>query len=283
MIIREIESKSILSKTGIPIADYVINPYTGCIHSCIFCYARFMKRFTGHQEDWGKFIDVKVNAPDLIPENTLKYEGKYIFLSSVTDPYLPLEREYRLTRRIIEKLIPLKPVLGILTKSDLILRDLDIIKQFENSEIGFSFSTLDENTRKEVEPAASPIEKRINALKEVHESGIQTYVFISPILPYLTDWKDIIEKTGEYADFFSFENLNIAGTVWSSVKRFLEEKHPDLVQEYKEIYSDNVYWEIVEGKRSFPEPPKFSILEVEEEIKEFCRAESLDCRLYFHH
>lgn len=266
MIIREIESKSILSKTGIPIADYVINPYVGCIHSCVFCYARFMKRFTGHEEEWGKFLDVKVNAPDLIPKKATKYDGKYIFLSSVTDPYLPLERKYKLTRRIIEKLIPLKPILGILTKSDLILRDLDLIKQFKTSEIGFSFSTLDDNIRKEVEPAASPVKNRVNALKEVHEAGIKTYVFISPILPYLTDWEDIIRKTRDYADYFMFENLNITGTVWGSVKRFLEEKHPDLVQEYREIYSDNVYWYVVG-----------------EEIKKFCNEEKLDCRMYFHH
>jgi len=90
MIIREIESKSILSKTGIPISDYVINPYVSCIHSHIFCYALFMKRFIENHEDWGKFVDVKVNAPDLIPENISKYESKYIFLSSVTDPYLSL-------------------------------------------------------------------------------------------------------------------------------------------------------------------------------------------------
>lgn len=267
MIIREIEAKSIISKTGITIADYVINPYVGCVHSCVFCYARFMKRFTGHSEEWGKFMDVKVNAPQLIPAKTKKYEGKYIFLSSVTDPYLPLERKCKLTRRILQKLIPLKPFLGILTKSDLILRDLDLIKQFKTSEVGFSFSTFDENIRKEVEPGASSIEKRIKALKEIHESGIKTYVFISPILPFLTEWKDIIEKTQEYADYYSFENLNIAGTVWGSVKRFLDKKHPELTIEYKEIYSkDSIYWEIVEN-----------------EIRDFCKEKRLDCRMYFHH
>ena len=267
MIIREIEAKSILSKTGIPVADYVINPYVGCIHSCMFCYARFMKRFTGHQEEWGDFLDVKINAPDLIPQKATKYKGKYIFLSSVTDPYLPLERKYKLTRRIIEKLIPLKPVLGILTKSDLILRDIDLIKQFQSSEVGFSFSTLDEKIRKKVEPGAKPVKMRIKALKEIHDAEIKTYVFISPILPYLTDWKDIIEKTRDYADYFMFENLNVTGTVWASVKHFLEEKYPDLTQKYREIYfGDNPYWEIVE-----------------EEIIEFCKNENLECKMYFHH
>lgn len=111
----------------------------------------------------------------------------HISTASVTDPYLPLERKYELTRKIIEKLIPLKPFLGILTKSDLILRDLDLIKQFKTSEIVFSFSILDEDIRRDVEPGASPIKNRINALKEVHEAGIKTYVFISPILPYLAE------------------------------------------------------------------------------------------------
>ena len=267
MILREIESKTILSKTGIPVADYVINPYVGCIHSCIFCYARFMKRFTGHQEEWGEFLDVKVNAPDLIPKNATKYKGKYIFLSSVTDPYLPLESKYELTRQIIQKLIPLKPVLGILTKSDLILRDIDLIKQFEKSEVGFSFSTLDEKVRKEVESRAKPVKNRINALKEVHEAGIKTYVFISPILPYLTDWKNIIEKTRDYTDYFMFENLNVTGIVWGSVKRFLEDKHPDLTSKYRKIYfDDNLYWEIIEEK-----------------IVQYCKNMNLECRMYFHH
>jgi DNA repair photolyase len=268
MIIREIESKSILSKTGIPIADYVINPYVGCSHSCRFCYARFMKRFTGHAEEWGDFLDIKVNAPDLIPQNSSRYQGKYIFLSSVTDPYLPLEKKYELTRGIIEKLIPLKPVLGILTKSDLILRDIDLIKQFETSEVGFSFSTMDEKIRKKVEPAASPIDNRINALKKLHDDGIKTYVFISPILPYLTDWEDIVQKTRDHADYFMFENLNVSGTVWAAVKSFLEEKYPDLSSKYWEIYfdEDNQYWEFVE-----------------EEIIHFCEKEKLECKMYFHH
>jgi DNA repair photolyase len=267
MIIREIESKSILSKTGIPIADYVINPYVGCTHSCKFCYARFMKRFTGHSEEWGDFLDIKINAPDLIPQNSSRYLGKYIFLSSVTDPYLPLEKKYQLTRKIIEKLIPLKPILGILTKSNLVLRDIKLIRQFEKSEIGFSFSTLDEKIRKNVEPFASTIKNRINALKEFNEAGIKTYVFISPIMPYLTDWKDIIQKTRDYADFFMFENLNVAGTIWASVKDILEEEYPDLSPKYREIYfEDNKYWEMME-----------------EEIIQYCEKEKLKCRMYFHH
>jgi DNA repair photolyase len=141
MEMREIKAKSILTKSNLPDADYVINPYVGCTHSCIYCYARFMKRFTGHKEEWGKFVDVKINAPELIPEKTLKYKNKFIFLASVTDAYLPLEIKYQLTRKILEKLIPLQPNLGVQTKSDLIIRDIDLLKQFKKCEVGITITT----------------------------------------------------------------------------------------------------------------------------------------------
>lgn len=142
MEINETKVKNIIVKSNLPDTDYVINPYTGCMHNCIYCYARFMRRFTGHKKEWGQFVDIKVNGPDLVPENTEKYQNKKILLSSVTDPYLPLEKEHRLTRRILEKLINLKPKLNIQTKSDLVLRDMDLLDQFNEPEIGFTIITL---------------------------------------------------------------------------------------------------------------------------------------------
>ena len=185
--IREIKAKSIITRSNLPDADYVINPYVGCMHSCLYCYARFMKRFTGHTEPWGKFVDVKVNAPDLVPAKTLKYRNKSIFLASVTDPYNPLEEKYQLTRKILEKLIPLQPDLGIQTKSDLVLRDIDLLGQFKNCEVGLTITTLDDNLRKEIEPFASPVKNRIKALEKLKEAGSKTYVFIGPILPFFTE------------------------------------------------------------------------------------------------
>jgi DNA repair photolyase len=271
MKIQEIKSKSIISKTGIPSADYVINPYVGYSHSCFYCYARFMKRFTGHRENWGDFVDIKINAPDLIPVlkdyKSSKYSGKRILLSSVTDPYIPLERKYELTRKILEKLIPHQPHLNILTKSDLVLRDLDLIKQFENREIGFSFSTLVEDIRRKVEPGASSIKNRMKALKIIHEEHITTYVFISPIIPFVTNWKEIISQTSGCVDYFMFENLNIAGNVWGSVNRWLKTEFPDIIQDYKDIFfEDSIFWE-----------------RIEEEIITFCQTEKLECKMYFHH
>ncbi len=271
MKIQEIRSKSIISKTGIPSADYVINPYVGCIHSCFYCYARFMKRFTGHKENWGDFIDIKINAPALIlvlkDYKSSKYTGKRILLSSVTDPYIPLESKYEVTRKILQKLIPHQPHLNILTKSDLVIRDLDLIKQFENKEIGFSFSTLEEDIQRKVEPGASSIKNRLKALKTIHEEHITSYVFISPIIPFITNWKEIISQTRSYADYFMFENLNIVGNIWGSVNRWLKTEFPDIIQDYKDIYfEDSIFWE-----------------RIEEEIITYCQTEKLECKMYFHH
>jgi len=245
--VNEIQAVSIITKSNLPEADFVINPYVGCVHACIYCYARFMKRFTGHQEEWGKFIDVKINAPDLIPTKTTKYKGKSIFLASVTDAYLPLERKYQLTRKILEKLIPLQPNLGVQTKSDLVLRDLDLLKQFKNCEVGFTITALDDNLRKEIEPLASSVQNRIKALEKLKAAGIKTYVFIGPIMPFLTDWKKIVLETKHCSDFYMFENLNIAGSIWASIKKWLETKRPELLKQYEDVYfSKNDYWDKTE-------------------------------------
>lgn len=267
MNVKEIKASSIITKSNLPDSDYVVNPYVGCMHSCIYCYASFMKRFTGHDELWGKFVDVKINTAELVPEKTLKYKGKSIFLSSVTDPYLSFERKYKLTRRILEKLIPLEPNLGIQTKSDLIVRDIDLLKQFKNCEAGLTITATDDYIRKQVEPFTASIPNRINALKELKKAGIKTYVFIGPIFPFLTDWKEIIKQTRDYADFYMFENLNVKGNIWNNVKIWLKQKHPELIKKYEEIYfSKNNYWD-----------------DVENEIKEFCNKNNIDCRIYFHH
>ncbi len=120
MNINEVQIKSIITKSNLPGVDFVINPYIGCQHSCIYCYADFMKRFTGHiNENWGDFVDVKVNAVETIKKP--KLENKNILMSSVTDPYQPVEVKYKITQQILEKLLPFQPNLEILTKSSLVL------------------------------------------------------------------------------------------------------------------------------------------------------------------
>lgn len=267
MKIKEIKAKSIITKSGLPGADFVINPYIGCLHGCLYCYARFMKRFTGHLEDWGKFVDVKINAADLVPEKTDKYKGKSIVIGSVTDAYCAIERKYELTRQILKKLIPLQPDLDILTKSDLVLRDIDLLKQFKYCLVAVSLSVLDEDLRKELEPLAPSADRRIKALKELHQAGIKTALFISPILPGLTDWPKLIKKTRGLVDEYWFENLNLYPSIRDNIYRFLKKQRPELIDRYKEIYSgQSDYWH-----------------NQEKEIREFCQTKKIPCQIYFHH
>ena len=267
LVIREIKVKSILVKSNLPEIDFVINPYVGCQHACIYCYARFMKRFTSREEPWGKFVDVKINAPDLIPKKGKKFKNKSIAIGSVCDPYQPIERKYKLTRIILEKLIPLQPNLYLMTKSDLVVRDINLFKKFRNCIIAISLSILNEKLRIQLEPFSSQAKARIDALKKLHNAGISTVLFISPIFPYLTNWKKIIEKTKNFADEFWFENLNLYPSIKDKIYRFLKKNKLELMEKYREIYSiKSDYWNIEEKR-----------------IKEFCRENEINYKIYFHH
>ncbi len=183
MIVKEIISRSILTKTGIPGFDYCVNPYVGCEHGCHYCYAGFMKRFTGHTEPWGDFVDVKVNAPQLLQKQLKRARQGSVILASVTDPYQPVEKTYRLTRGCLEALQEHSFDVDLLTRSPLCLRDMDLFKRFEKITVGFSIGTHDEEVKKLFEPRAPAIRSRVEALRTLHSGKINTYAFIGPMLP----------------------------------------------------------------------------------------------------
>ena len=124
--IRDIRVKTVLTKSNLPIAGYSVNPYVGCTHACKYCYACFMKRFTGHDEPWGTFLDVKHWEPIKNPQ---RYDGQTMIVGSVTDAYNPQEETFRRTHAFLEQMQGSRINLIITTKSDLVLRDLDLIKQ----------------------------------------------------------------------------------------------------------------------------------------------------------
>lgn len=209
IIENEITVRDMVTKSNLPASDYVINPYVGCPHGCRYCYACFMKRFTKHSEDWGSFIDIKRCDK---PINTKKLQGQSVFLSSVTDCYNPFEEKYGSTRKILEQLVSVDCELNISTKSHLILRDIDLLKQCKNLKVSVSVNTLDEQFKSDMDHADS-IEKRNETMEILHENGIYTVLFMSPIFPNITDFKKIIDKTHEYVDEYWFENLNLRGAI----------------------------------------------------------------------
>jgi DNA repair photolyase len=182
MNIKEIEAKSILNKSKI--FDYCINPYTGCQVNCRYCYARlFMRRYSGHKEPWGEFVDVKINAPEVLKKQLERAKKGTVWVSSVCDPYQPLEAKYELTKRCLEELTKSRFPVNIQTKSKLVMRDLDLFREIEQIEVGFTIATNDEATAKLFEPGAAPVNERLKALERIHSSGIKTYAFIGPLLP----------------------------------------------------------------------------------------------------
>jgi DNA repair photolyase len=181
MIVKEIRVKSILSVSKV--YEYVVNPYIGCQHACTYCYARFMKRFTGHKEPWGEFVDVKINAPDLLRVEINKKKPGGVWISGVCDPYQPQEEKYGLTRRCLEILVQNSWPVIVQTRSPLVLRDVDILGEAIDSEVGLTVATADDGVRKLFEPNAPPIKDRLDALDGLHRAGMRTYAMIAPMLP----------------------------------------------------------------------------------------------------
>lgn len=264
MVVKEIETNDYLTKSNLPSSDYVINPYVGCSHGCKYCYASFMKRFTGHKEEWGEFVDVKKCDKKI---NLQKISKKNVFLSSVTDCYNELEEKYCLTRGILEQLVNSDCNLSISTKSKLILRDIDLLKQIKNLTVSVSINTLNENLKNDMDKAAS-IQDRLHTLKELHKNGIYTVLFMSPILPYITEWKEIIEKSKDYVDEFWFENLNLRGTYKPVILNYVKEHYKDIYPQYVEIYEkkNDSYWK-----------------ELAEEINKYCDNNNIKYVNYFYH
>ncbi len=181
MIVKEIEAKSILNKSQI--YEYTLNAYVGCSHDCRYCYAKFMKRFTGHREPWGGFVDVKVNAAEVLAREANRKKKGRVWISGVCDAYQSLEKKYELTRKCLEILVANGWPVTIQTKSPLVLRDLDVLKRAGDVEVGFTITTADDAVRKVFEPGAPQVEKRIEALQRLHAEGIRTYVMVAPMLP----------------------------------------------------------------------------------------------------
>lgn len=257
-------TKDYLTKSNLPASDYVINPYIGCPHACKYCYASFMKRFTGHAEKWGDFIDIKECNK---PINIKKLHGKSVFISSVTDCYNPFEETYKITRNILEQLVDADCQITISTKSSLILRDLDLLKCFSHLKVAFSINTLDESFRKDMDNA-STIQERLTAMKTLYSNGIYTVLFLSPIFPYITNYREIIDSTQNFVREYWFENLNLRGTYKKEILDYIRNNYPSLLHAYQKIYihKDMTYWR-----------------ELAEDLDNYCNIRCVKYENYFYH
>ncbi len=221
-----------MGPTGLP-ADYCINPYTGCEHGCKYCYARFMAKYTKHKEPWGEWVDVKINAPQILEKEVKTKPKGRVYLSSVTDPYQPLEKKYQLTGKILKILTDHNFPVTIQTKSDLVLRDLDILKKNRGAKVGFTITSLDDKVRRVFEPLASPVENRFKALKSLKENGIIIFAMIAPILPDLTDIVAIKKRLKGLVNFLWEDTLNIKYGNWPDIEKTVLKFYPKLLPKFK--------------------------------------------------
>ena len=236
MQIAKIRAKNILTRSKIGSGGYAINPYVGCPHGCIYCYAEFMRGVTGHEEAWGEFLDVKdFDTADLV-KFAASHGGERVFMSSVTDCYNPYEARFGATRKVLEALAGSDINLQILTKSSLVTRDIDLLQTMPNVRVGVSLSVIGENLRRMLEPRASPAAARIAAIKKLRAAEVKTYIFVAPIFPQITPVFDIISHYGDAADEIWFDRLNLYPNFRDKILAFIGRNFPALLPLYKQIY-----------------------------------------------
>jgi DNA repair photolyase len=233
-----VECKSVLNKSGL--ADYAVNCYTGCAHGCVYCYARFASRFSHPRQDWGTFVDIKANAPEVLAREVKRKPAGRVMLSSVCDAWQPAEKESLLTRRCLEILLHYGHEIGALTKNALARRDLDLLAR-GTVDFGVTITTLDERLAGIIEPGASPPLERLNVLEEAKKRGIRTYAFVGPLLPFLSDTEESIRSVLKAVkdagvDYFYVDKLNLRYGVWPALLKLLHQHRPELIDEYRKIF-----------------------------------------------
>jgi DNA repair photolyase len=177
--------------------DWSCNPYIGCSFGCKYCYAMFLPQNRRPREDWGKWLQAKVNAVALARKQAPKVAGKAVYLSTVTDPYLPAERGLELTRGIVEVLVAHQPRLLVQTRGPLVTRDIDLFGQFRAVRINISIPTDSETVRQAFEPKAPPLERRWEALAGLKKAGLPVGICVTPMLP-VEDPDGLVKRIADF-------------------------------------------------------------------------------------
>jgi DNA repair photolyase len=235
-MIKETLAKSALSPSKLPGLDYALNPYRGCQHACVYCYAPSVIHWKSGK--WGGLVEAKVNLPRILSKELRVKKKGVVGLGTVTDPYQPAEKKYEITRRCLELLLMHDFPVCIQTKSSLVLRDIDLLKKFSNLEVGITLTTNDDNVREKLEPGASSVEDRLHALSKLSKNGIETWVFMGPVMPYITDVEALISAISIVKPAYVLvDKLRLKDGVKDSVLGFINEFYPHLIDKYENIFT----------------------------------------------
>ncbi|MBV8433222.1 MAG: radical SAM protein [Candidatus Eremiobacteraeota bacterium] len=241
-------AKSVINPVkGMPFA-WSINPYRGCYHQCVFCYARRTHWFLDEDgiDRWGSRIFVKVNAPAVVRREVARrsWKREYVAIGTVTDPYQPLEGRYRLTRGILEALADFETPAGLITRSPLVVRDLDVLARLARvagASVSVSIATTDAALARQIEPTVAPPAQRLRTVETLASSGIRVNVALAPILPGITDSAENIASVvraarGAGAAHVWHSTLYLHDVTREAYFAYLRERHPELVESYERAY-----------------------------------------------
>lgn len=244
----EIQVKSVLNRVkGMPF-EWSINPYRGCSNACPFCYARVTHWYMDLDgvNDWSSRIFVKVNAPEVLRNELARSEWtrEFVAVGTATDPYQPAEGAYRVTRRIFEVLRDYRTPISLITRSPMVVRDIDVLQQLSkvaSASVCFSLITMDPDLSRELEPRVAPPLKRLEALRALAKAGIETSVNLAPVIPHVTDNEQNLAEVIRAAKYYGASQLwtnalHLGEVVRDSFFNYLHEKRPHLIPEYERMY-----------------------------------------------
>ena len=237
----ETACKTALSRSSLPGLDYSLNTYTGCGHGCIYCYAPATIHYSG-AEPWGTFVIAKTNIPSVLERELRKTPRGTVGISTVTDPYQPAESRLRLTRSCLEVLLAKQFPICIQTKSALVVRDIDLLTEFREKEVGLTVTTLDKDVSAYIEPGASLPEERLNALKQLSDAGIATWAFVGPLVPGIVDEERIrdilvlVKETG--AGKVLVDRMRLKPGLWQRLEPVLHDRPEVLDACHRALFGD---------------------------------------------
>ena len=233
--IREIESKTALQPSALLGLDFALNPYKGCEHACAYCYSPFILR---ENRPWGRFVDIRRNIAQVLAKELGSKQAGVVGIGTVTDPYQPVEAEYKITRMCLEVLLRKDWPIVVQTKSALVIRDIDLLSKFSRSEIGMTITSMDDKARKLYEPLTSPVKAQFKALKMLKEAGIRTWVYVGPIIPFVTEKgleKLVEESKKAKVSTIMVDGLRARGDCWERVEASLADLRPGILGDIRNI------------------------------------------------
>ncbi len=248
MKVSKCSPRKILNPCILEAHNYQVDPYIGCEHYCSYCYA-----LNKAETDWEKEILIHEDIIGQLYQEMNSLEPQSIYMGMNSDPYQPSEKTFKQTRKVLELLAERGFSVCILTKSGLVTRDIDLLRKMPDSSVGVSITFQEERTRQMFEKNAPSNRVRIEALKELKNSGIATYTLICPVMPFITNLESVIEQVAPFSDTIWVYRLNMESEEtanWQSLQSILNKHFPELTEQYQKIaFSRNhPFWKEIRQK-----------------------------------